>query len=744
MAIEVTENTRNALTQTIKEPNLVLEVDGVTTLMGVISIKKPVQIGDPDLFIGDFYIGGLIDAEDQEDAISLQNTTTSIKQVLNIDKAEGSSVTTFQINLIESEFIRSLITPGDLVDDILGRQCRVYLGFKEVRFPDDYALIFRGLVVDILGGGNGLVQLTVSHPENKKRSTIYAPQENKLNGSITSGDTTITVESTTGFLERVLGPSGTYDSSFGSYIRIDNEIIKYDSLNATQFLSCTRAQFNTVAAAHNDESQVSSVYQLTGNAMDLALKVMASGVDGFYLEDLEIESFNVFESLTIPNSIYFLGINAAQKYGIRAGDYITTNSSPNGANNVTNKKILSVVRTVQGSYIVVDGVTFVNETDSIGTASFISEYDTLPDGLRMGSDEMDVDGHLLLKQRFLSNEEYDFRLVEEQEGREFLEKQIYSPVACFSVPKQTVSSVGYHIGPIPGSELKTFDSTNVKKASNSRLRRSLSKQFYNEILYKYEQDVLNPEKFQSLYLAVSATSKNRIKGAGNKTFIIESLGLRDLLSGDNIAQQQSIRRLKRYEFGAEVLTLETLFEVGFSVEIGDVVIVDAALLNIPDTKTGSQGFGPRFFEVQNKEFNIKTGDIKFELVDTSFDGASRYGLISPSSKIKSVISASEFVIEPSFSTVQYGVNEFQKWVGKGGYSVRVRDTDFGLVSDSTLIEPTSNTITLDTPLSFTPTVGMVLELTDYDDINVTDSAKLLYAHMRDSAFADGKSQYNMI
>jgi hypothetical protein len=372
-----------------------------------------------------------------------------------------------------------------------------------------------------------------------------------------------------------------------------------------------------------------------------------------------------------------------------------------------------------------------------------SQWDTLPDGLKMHGDEIDVTEHLRWFNLFLSSVEYDFRLADSIENaKEFIEQQIYSPMAAYSLPRKSRASMGYHIGPIPGQGIVTFDQSNIKNPSRVKIRRSTNKQFYNEIVYKFDEDILEEDKFLSGYIAISETSKGRIRGA-NKPFIISAKGIRAELAGDAIVQIQSLRRLKRYEFAAEVFTFEAFLADSFGVEIGDVIVFDGRELQLPDSKTGLKGIAPRFLEVQNKDFQIKTGDVKFEAVDTSFDGSARYGLISPSSRIKVGFSASQFLIEQHFSS-RYGVNEFRKWQKLKRPAVKVRNSDFSTLGTTVITQANSNTITVDPPLEFTPTEGMILEFSDYSDPNLTDQQRLSYAWMKDSEFDDETQQYQML
>jgi hypothetical protein len=746
MSLELTQNAYSAVNQVAKEPNLVLEIDGVPTLYGAVPIKKYAKVGDPGLEIGDpvvnpnaFYIGGFNLVDDQENAISFDGTTTSISQTLNTDKAQGGSVSALSIALIDDGSITELITPGVIIDDILQAKCKVYLGFSNVAWPQDYVTIFRGVVTDVSSDA-GKIVLQINHPDDKKRGTLYKKVDTTLNGSITNSQTTITLTSVANLLQPITGPGGGIDTAFESAVRIDDEIIRYTAISGFNLTGCTRGYLNTTASTHGDEAGVQSFYRLRGNVVDLSLKLMASGFAGPFIENLEPSAVNITDIGNIPNALYFYDVFVKDKYNLAIGDYITTTGSVHAANNVSLKQILDIVDTEEGSYIVVDGVTFIDESMATTLLDVRSQYDTLPEGLKFTNDEIDIDEHLRLYQLFLSSVQYDIYLKDTIENvKDFIEAELYSPAAAYSLPRKSRASLGYHIGPIPGQDIKILDETSVRNPSKIKVQRSTNRNFYNEIIYKFDESPLE-EKFLSGLITISATSKNQIKGY-NKTLIVESKGLRTVDLGESIATTQSNRRLNRYKFAAELLTIEPMFSDAFNMEIGDIFIFDGTELKLPDIKTAEKGMSPRFFEVQNKTLNIKTGDIKVDAVDTNFNGAARYALMGPSSKIATGVSATQFVIKESYSA-RFGAFEYRKWQNLVGTSVVVRNADYSVSSDSVITSASSNTITVSPALSFTPSADMIMELTYYSDPDVTDTTKLIYGHM--SPLDGGDPAYQML
>lgn len=757
MAITLTDRAFNASLEVSKQPNIVLQIDGVDEIFGALPIKKFVRIGDTDLEIGDpdtnpnaFFIGGFNLVENQNDAISFEKSTTTIRQQLQIDRGKSSSIPSFQVTLIdENGQITELITPDETQSpafDLLGRACRIRYGFENTAYPDDYITIFRGMITNIESGA-GYIKFIINAGDNKKRKTLFKEGNAELNGAITAGATSLIVDDSSDFLEKIDDPStGSPSANFETYIRIDDEIIKYQSITGNTFNSLTRAQFGTTAASHDDESDVSSFYQITGNVMDVALQLMLSGFDGPFVEDVEITNFEFVSSLeSIANTLVFKETDIFDLHGIVEGDLVTTTGASNGANNVSLKPISLIETNDNGDTIVtISGVTFVEEKDTSAVVSFRSQYDVYPDGMKMRGDEVDIAQHLFIQNTFLPANSYDFRLTEAiDNGKDFLEEQVYSPNAAFSIPRSAKASVGYHIGPIPGQNIKTLNQDNIKDPAALVIKRSTDRYFYNEIQYRFDKDNFE-DRFLGGDITINQDSKNRISQV-EKTLKIDAEGMRSALSAKSIASQQASRRLSRYKFGAENIDVETLLKDGVSLEIGDIVLFDGSGLQISDTKTGSRDFQTRLMEIENKSFALTKGNVALKLVDTNFDGQQRFGLISPSSLVKTGLSTTQFVIKESFGGIQFGENEFRKWAGFVQPKIRVHSPDFTTRNDTTtLVSFSGNQFTVSPALSFTPVSGDIIELDDYSAVSL--ETQLVFAFISDTgdSFNDGTDAYVLL
>jgi len=746
MAFDVTQAADDASRRTNVEPMLVLEIEGVDTIYGARIVGEKVKIGGAVVKIGNFIIGGLVAVQDQSTLLTFEGTTTKISQSIKPDTGQSQSISSMKVALIDKDGEAStLMTPDDTVSpafDLLGRKAKVWLGFNGTSWKQDFVIVFRGRIDDI-ESASGKVIFNLAHPDTKKRSEIFSKAETELDGAINASVTTITTDDTTSFLETYSStPTATADSSTISYyIRVDDEVIQYTAHNGTDFTGCTRGALGTTAATHDDGATVESFYRLQGDAMTLALKLMLSGTNGPFAEDVAIKNIGYVSGTgVVANSLYFAGVDLVRDYGLVTGDFVTVTGASNGANNVSLKAITSIVVDESNSYCVIDGVSFVTETATSAVVDFRSQYDTLGEGIGMDADEVDVAEHERILRLFLSSFNYDFYLKDSIEGKDFIEQQLYNPAGGFGLPRKSQSSVGMHVGPLPGTNIQTLDATNVTNPAQLKIRRSLGINFQNTVTYRFEEQPLE-DKFTRIVATTNADSLSRIP-VGVKSLNITAKGMRTSLTGDTLANTATARRLRKYKFGAEFIdNVKIFFRNGFRVEVGDIVLVDLASLKITDIQnSGTRTGEARLFQVDNKTIDFKTGQPVLRLVDTNFDKDARYGTISPASEVLSGASTSQFTIQQSYSGV-FGVNEFKKWENLIGASIRVRNGDYSVDGSATLSSLSGNVVNLSSSLGFTPSSGHIMELDVYD--NQPEDVKLVYAFWSDGSnnFADDGIPY---
>lgn len=736
-----------------KQLNVVLEIDGVENVYTALPAKDILRIGDPRFIISpDISIGELAAITEQETLVSYDSgTSTTISQTIKQDTGEGTTVTRYSISLIDKDGkATQLITPGAVVTDLLGRKCKVWLGFENTEFKTDYIVIHRGFIRNIQSKA-GSVLVDVAHPDLKKKGDIFISAETALSAPLSGAETTtINVDDTTNFLAKVVGPDGvTIDSTFRTYVIIDDEVIEYETKAAGTLSTLTRAAFGTSSTAHSAGATVTSLYQIgVSDAMDIALKILLGGKEGPYLDDQEITNFlRVDASTVVFNAVYFEGLNIVQEINVRVGDYVTITGAANGANNVSNIPIAAVNNTETGYYVVLDdSVTLVEEIGTSATIDIRSKYDVWPEGagLALDNELVDIAEHERIQRQFLSSFDYEFRLTDTVNAKEFLQNQVYNPASAFELPRKAQSSVGIQTPPLPGQSIKSISSNTVTNADKLSIQRSLTDQFFNSIVYKFEKSTLD-DKFERGEVYVSADSKTRIPNAPSEPLTIEAEGMREALSAKNLSDIASTRRLNKYKFAAEFIKgINLNLETGWDVEVGDAVILDFASLQMSDTVSGLRGAGDsRLFDIINKKLNTKTGVVTLDVVDSNADKNNRYGLISPCSQIKSGISNTSWIIQPTFNTDRFGNDEWRKWISLIGASVIVRDSAYTVTGTGIISSVSGNTITVESSIGFVPTSGYLMELDVYS--NQPDNVKLLFGFQTDNGndFGDGGSPYVM-
>ncbi len=738
MSLTVTTRAEREAKKNEIRPQLVLEIEGVATLFGAVEISRLIRIGDVGLLIGDSWrIGGVTSVEDQASIISLDGGGgTKIDQQLQPDRGTSGSVSSVQLNLIDKNLIMSrLISPGVVIDDILGAKATLWMGFKDTAFKEDYVPIISGIIDDVESGA-GYVKVNIAHPEQRKRQDIFSPVDLVLSSGINDSVTSITLQDASIAPVKHAGPDGTYDPAILFFFQVEDEIIQYTDVSGNTLTGCTRGALGTVAAAHalDDDGhlQGKSMVQIRDLALFCALKIMLSGLNGPYKESVPIKRYlHPTPLTTLANSIYFEGIDLNRDYGVVEGDFLTITDASNGANNCAAKEILFIAVVDGGSYCVVDDVTFVEESPTSAVVAFRSQFDTLGYGLGMTPDQVDVKEHIFWNNFQLASFQYRFVIKDTISGKDFLDKEIYLPVGAYSLPRQGRCSMGYHVGPVVRDKLKVLDRTSIKNPDQIRLRRTINRNFYNTIVYKFDEHVITG-KFLSGLVSYSADSQSKIQ-VGTKALVIPSKGMRRVDGGLLLADRVSTRYLNRYKFAAEFFeAINVLFRDGFNIEPGDIVLLDPTGLKITNSEDGTRTKRPKTFTVTNKSLDLKTGAVVLALTDTNFDETERYGSVSPSSLVVGGTTTS-IMIEDSFGSIFPG-DESKKWADYVGLPIIIHSADWSYEETATLlsINPANRyELLLDpaTPLSGAPTAGMIIDIDNYPDtIEPADDGRYKAVH----------------
>jgi hypothetical protein len=743
VALELTTAAQQAAEKTNVQPQIVLKIEGIDYVFGAVPVEKLIRIGDSGLLIdGSWTIGGLAEHEDSKDIIDLSGTGTKISQQLMPDKGAVTSASSIKISLLdENDLVTEMISPGQIVDDVLGRRAQVYLGFQGTAWPEDFVEIFSGLIDDV-DSGAGTVALNIVHPDRKKFQKVFFRKETTLSSGINNSVATLPVTDESVFDYQPTGPDGSFNLGCTNYVRIDDEVILYAGIGAGSLSGCTRGQLGTTAVAHDAGAKVETYFVLEDNCMDLALRLMLSGWNGNFVDGLSVLAIGpevdpdpgvtTTDFITLP-----VGVNAVEDYGLREGDFAFLQGLDEPGDNAAWFEITGFGDLDgQSNRLVYVDWSLSKQASGLDDVylGFRSQYDTLGQGLKMSPLEVDVEEHERWRDLILSSYEYRIYVKDTIDAKDFLEQEIYMPYGAYALPRKGKSSVGFHIGPLPQAEIVILSQDTVKNPSKIRMRRSTSRNFYNGVAYKFDESPIE-DKFLSGIVTIDEDSRNRIP-VGNAVFAIDSKGIRtDLLAESNI-EQSTNRRLNRYKFGAEFFeNIEVFFKTGFNVEPGDLVVFDFTNLRVSNTAAGDREKPAKFYEVINKSIDLKTGAINLSLVDTNYDASERYGLLSPSSRLGTGSDETTLVITPSYEEY-FDDDEWRKWEDFEGLPIRVHSEDYSFDEVVTFlrVNPANKRQLLidpSTPLSLPPPADYVVDIPDYSsstDPNEDRLYKLLHAH----------------
>jgi len=523
------------------------------------------------------------------------------------------------------------------------------------------------------------------------------------------------------------------ENKFLTYIKINEEIIEYTGIDVinSRLTGCIRGRLNTFGQSHDSGTNVSSFYKLgdatqeNGNALDLALNLLLSGAEKYYEKKIDVLAIAQYGfNSSIPNAIYFTNVDLERDYGVTEGDFLDIYNTT--LNTHSNLEILSVEKRNGYSFLLVN--QGLNIEESGASVRLRSRFNVLPDGLGLRPIQVDILRFLEIKKLYFSSIAlYEFYLKETIQASEFLSRQVYLPSCIYSIPRRGRIGIGFTAPPLFQTLTKTLDVGNVVKANTLVLNRSTTKNFYNAIVYKFDQDSLS-DKYLRGRIEVSSSSINRIK-IPNQPLTIESRGLRNSQNIALFLRRNSVRFLNRYQYGAESLDVQVPFQTGWDVEVGDPIILGGDDLQLSDIKRGTRKFEPRVFEITNKRFNWKLGQATLTLTDSSFDLKTRFGVFSPSSYIVSG-NVNSIIIKDSFGT-RFPNIEKEKWSFYINRQIKIVSPDYSHSEVTTLLgfNPSNDYEMLINPITTPAQEGWIVRLPNYEQITENQSSVYKQIHL---------------
>lgn len=712
-----------------KSISVVVEIEGADLLSNR-GVFTRVRYGDGTVYgeTGIVY-GGLRAVPGTRSLLEFEGSSLTISQKIEPEQGRGSVQTLTMAFTDKDQYMTQLVSPGVIIPEILGRNVKIWLGYEQISFPEDFNIIFRGKITSVQAAA-GKIILQFSDPNVARRQNIFYSAKTALDSPLSDSGTFVDVIATGDFHQQILGPAGTYDPTAETWIRIDDEFMKYAAVGGiaspTSFV-VSRETFDPFGnfqqnIAHDPGAEVSAILRLQGNPLDLALKIMLSGWGGPYRTGLPLFGFRFTgdpdigspsNALVLPN-----GKSWVRDYGASEGDWITTTSAGVPGNNQIVQIISFGDANDQPDRVAYTTGTFTTENPTTGVAAIRSQFDTLPDGagLRLLGDDVDITQHLYLRNTFLGAETMRFSIGEQSSGKTFIESELYLPSACYSLTRKGQLSVGLTTPPIANTRIQVLDQDNVIMPQMLSVTRATNaRKFFNRIDWQY--DANRDGDFSSVKKVLNTDSLNIIGILG--VLPIASRGSRSDLGFESGTDRRSKFLLGRYAFAATQVILQAHYGITTLIEAGDVVAFkDNGNLQVSNFSTGKRDLGSQLWEVLDRTLDIRNGKGSLTLLSgLNVSTEDKFATWSPSSSVIAGSTTTTIKIEDSFGSI-FPFDEKRKWENYHGLKILVHNYDFTVSAETVLIGFDAGDgylMVVDPPLPFVPAVGYIVDLANYPD-----------------------------
>lgn len=169
-------------TETSKQLNVVVEIEGFSDYISMVPTSKRIRYGDPGLVYGmpGVVYGGLLEIDNVKPYLTT-NSSLVVSQKLEPEQGRASA-STLSLEILDKDgYMTSLVSPGVQLDEILGgKLVKIYLGYTNSSFKEDYYVVFRGYVTSVKSVATKMV-LQLTDANFKRKQQVFLLGKSKIN-----------------------------------------------------------------------------------------------------------------------------------------------------------------------------------------------------------------------------------------------------------------------------------------------------------------------------------------------------------------------------------------------------------------------------------------------------------------------------------------------------------------------------------------------------------------------------------
>ena len=315
--------------------------------------------------------------------------------------------------------------------------------------------------------------------------------------------------------------------------------------------------------------------------------------------------------------ISYTGTTATSFTGCTRGEYGTAPAAHSSGDECNNFIVL------EGNAI--DIALWILTSTGAGTNGV---YDVLPAsaGLAIPEAEIAIAKMEVERDRWLKAMIFKFELWEREEGKHFLESEVFRFINSYPVvDNEGRISVRVYTPPLPTIDIQDLNDNNMPGAPVWQ-GQIMDRYFFNEVEMEYDFS-WSTGNFLTRTLYEETTSQAKYQQV--KTMKMQSRGLRVGTISQNKVDNIALRVFKRFANPSPRLSARSFFSKRI-IEPGDIVTLNSS--KIPDLTRGVLSVIDKMVEVVKADFDYKRGMNIFSLIDTEFSYGRKYAAISPSAK----------------------------------------------------------------------------------------------------------------